>query len=131
MHPIKQVQTKRQTGMKLLQKQKELAVKVTLNELITLMSFLSDCHTIAFSGPNNYYPVAKEREYYYRWHLTAFAWRVIRLCIVNTGKETTTMVRLKVSEAEQRMLSAMFKRVDCSPYMLQLQERFIKNLLPL
>lgn len=107
-----------------------VSIKLTRDDITELWLYLLQCKQKGFTGSNNFngLSTARPREYMYKWHLSEIMKKVYAIARRSESKKTFT---LKVSEVEQRTLSVLFTRVDCSAYMLQLQEKFIKNLKPL
>jgi len=106
-------------------------VKTTKEEMQELMKYLNHCSRSGFTGPNFYGTVNREREYFFKWHLLEFTSKVATKLLKMTYDPGTKKATLTVNEPEQYALSAMFKRVDCSPYMLSLQTKFINGLTPI
>lgn len=107
-----------------------LKVPLIKSDLILINQYLVSCDQSGFVGPNSYNH-NKEREYFYKWHLYEFQSRVANKLLALYHHPESKKVNLIVTEPEQYALSAMFKRVDCCPYMLSLQNRFINGLTPI
>ena len=118
------------TDIQILFNSNPIPIKLNREEVAELWKFLLCCHNTGFSGKNDYtvLPHSQFREYSYRFHLKELCNKVFLLAKKEAGRKNFI---IKVSEIEQRTLSIMFNRVECSPYMLQMQEKFIKNLKPL
>lgn len=114
--------------MIIIEKQPLIAIKLTKEEITELCIYLQRCDKEGFSGINRYH-AHKERERMYKWHLAETFIKVVTKRLAVQHKANNYKTSLKLNEIELHTLSVMFKRVDCSPYMLQLQTRFIKNLV--
>lgn len=99
-------------------------VKLSYDELVELFYYLAKCEKEAFTGIHRYH-AHKERERMYQFHLSEVFFKVAKKYDIHKKSKIT----LKLNEIELHTLSVMFKRVDCTAYMLQLQTRFIKNLV--
>jgi hypothetical protein len=106
-------------------------VKTNKTEMQALMNYLNSCSRSGFTGPNNYGTVNYEREYFFKWHLLEFTSKVATKLLKLSHEPGSKKVTLLLSEPEQYALSAMFKRVDCGPYMIALQTKFITGLTPM
>ena len=107
-------------------------IKIPLlkSDLQLINQYLITCDKAGFIGVNSYNH-NKEREYFYKWHLFEFQSRVANKLLSMYHSPNEKKVKLLVTEPEQYALSAMFKRVDCDPYMLTLQTKFINGLTPI
>lgn len=117
--------------MKTLFNPKPISIKMTVSEISELWNYLDKCRVYGFSGINNYKHHHPEREFMYTWHLSELAGKVLVLKLKYSQDMSTNQVSLKVTLPEQRTMSVMFNRVEATPYMLQLQTRFINKLIPL
>lgn len=109
-------------------KQPLIAIKLTKEEISELCIYLQRCDKEGFAGINNFHN-HKERERMYKWHLSETFFKVVnKLCKIQLHHRTYK-TSIKLNEIELHTLSVMFKRVDCTPFMLQLQTRFLKNLV--
>lgn len=107
-----------------VQTQPLTAIKLNHDELVELFFYLVRCEKEGFSGIHRYH-AHKERERMYQFHLSEVFLKVAKKYDIYKKSKIT----LKLNEIELHTLSVMFKRVDCTAYMLQLQTRFIKNLV--
>lgn len=109
-------------------KQPLITIKLTKEEISELCIYLQKCDREGFTGIN-FFNAHKERERMYKWHLAETFTKVVnKLCKIQLHPRTYK-TSIKFNEIELHTLSVMFKRVDCTPFMLQLQTRFIKNLV--
>jgi hypothetical protein len=111
-----------------IQKQRLITIRLTKEEITELCIYLTRCNREGFSGINRYH-AHKERERMYQWHLYEVFIKVVTKHSALYHKANLYKTTLKLNEIELHTLSVMFKRVDCTPFMLQLQTRFIKNLV--
>lgn len=114
--------------MKHLFNPQPLPIRLTKCELTELWQYLCKCDREAFVGVNNYNRFMKDREYMYHWHLKEIANRVLLQLLKHSQALNSKKLSFRVTEIEQKTLSILFNRVDCTPYMLQLQTRFINHL---
>lgn len=105
-------------------------IKLIKSELLELWLYLNRCDMEAFNGIHNYKHVP-DRELMYKWHLKEIASKVFAKVMYYNSEPNSKKLFIKVTQIEQHTLSVMFKRVDCTPYMLQLQPRFINGLVKL
>lgn len=104
-----------------------IKVPLVKSDLYELQQYLIDCDNSGFVGPNRY-THAREREYFFKWHLYEFQGKIVNKILALHHEPKNKKVKLTVTEPERYALSAMFQRVDCNPYMLSLQPRFINGL---
>lgn len=107
-----------------------ISIKLIKSELVELWQYLNKCDKEAFSGIHHY-KHQLDRELMYKWHLKDIATKVFAKVFAVHHEANNKKVALKLTQIEQHTLSVMFKRVDCNPYMLQLQTRFINGLVKL
>ena len=109
-----------------IEKQQLIPIRLTKEEVTEICLYLQRCDREGFSGINRYH-AHKERERMYQWHLHEVFIKVVTKRLAVQHKANLYKTTLKLNEIELHTLSVMFKRVDCTPFMLQLQTRFIKN----
>jgi hypothetical protein len=101
-------------------------IRLTRKELLELSKYLFKCKAKGFVEGNDYYTINKEREFMYQWHLNEISFRIY-------SKHYKKVIdrkqySIKVTEIEKKTLLVMFQRVDCSPFMLELQKKLIQKL---
>jgi len=111
-------------------KQQLINIKLTFEELKELAIYLVRCNNEGFAGINRYH-AHKERERMYQWHLYEVVLKVVKKQMTLGNVHSSKKTSLNFNEIELHTLSVMFKRVDCTPFMLQLQTRFTKKLFKL
>ena len=104
-----------------------IKVQLVKSDLPIMIQYLIVCDKSGFVGPNRY-THNREREYFFKWHLYEFQSKITNKLWSLQNEPHNKKVNLKVTEPEQYALSAMFQRVDCDPYMLSLQPKFINGL---
>ncbi len=107
-----------------------IAVKMTKQELNEFSIYLKNCSEQGFSGIN-FFKHQVEREMFMKWHLRELFTRVINKLMKLHHDSHSKKLTFQIYEPEQRTLSHMFKRVDCNPYFLQMQPRFLHELTPI
>lgn len=108
-----------------------IKVKLSKSELNEFWLYLLNCDKYGFSGINYFAKLNPEREDFMQWHLRELSSRVINKLMNLRHKPDSATVTIAVYDPEQKTLSRMFQRVDCTPYMLQLQPRFLSELVPI
>lgn len=104
-----------------------IKVKLIKSELNVFFQYLNKSVTDAFTGIHHYHH-QKEREFFLKWHLKELIGRVFEKVLSVFHYPDHKNISLSITQAEQQMLSQIFQRVDCCPYMLQMQPRFINQL---
>lgn len=113
-------------GIKLMFNPKPIHIRLTKKEISELQQYVYRCNIEGFVGINNYQRFNPEREYMYRWHLNDFCFKISKKRFSDLTK--LQYVTIAITEIEKRTLYAMFNRVDCGPFMLELQKKLIKKL---
>ncbi len=114
--------------MIILEKQYVEPIKLTKDELNEVIVYLRSCYRVAFSGIYNFKHMI-ERERMYQWHLNELFIKVAKKYLSTQHKPAKAKITIKLNEIELHTMSVLFKRVDCSPLMLALQQKFNSKLV--
>jgi hypothetical protein len=106
---------------------KPVEIKLSREEIAELYNYLVKCDAEGFSGINNFKNHARDREFMYHFILKDILFKVFSKSFTLLTTQNKSF-RIKVSQIEQKTLSVMFQRVDCTPFMLTVQEKFINQL---
>lgn len=104
-------------------------LKLDKNELLYLWEYLTECMDKGFVQSNDYARWSHEREYFYAWHLKEVCHKVFYKLLSMAHDHGSKRVTIKLQDPERKTLSIMFNRVPCDPYLLNLQERIIHQLI--
>lgn len=102
-----------------------LTVKLTSEELNEFITYLIKCYNNNFILDYTTSSIEK----IYTYHLIELINKTVQKRIKLYYKPFNTVVKLKINDIEQHLCSVLFKRYECSPFLLQLQPRFINKLI--
>lgn len=105
-------------------------IPMTKEEMQYFFHYLSKCYDIGFTGIHDY-KFKADREYFIKYHLKELANKIFNKLMKLHFAIGTKKISISVSEAERYSLMFLFKRVDCDPYILSIQQRFINQLTPI
>lgn len=103
-----------------------MRIRMTKEELQEFFKYLVKCdQELKFRN----YGVFQEREIFMRWHFYEVGTKIFnklgKLYYEPLSKKTSIVINFP----EQKTLSFIFQRVECDPFVLQMQPRFIHNLV--
>lgn len=99
-------------------------------ELQHLVVYCDACKTKAFTGNNNFEKFHQDREQLYTFILEKFAEKLVNKTINFYHESDKKNITIPINFAEEKTLLAMFQRVECSNYMLAVQQKILLILRP-
>ena len=79
--------------------------------------YVNECNYSGFTGINNYSRTNEQREFFYRWHLSA----VLKKFNKSRGAKA---IFITLTLPELKVIQAMFRRVDCDTRTQEIQKKF-------
>lgn len=117
--------------MAILLRQPDKKIKLTKEQLQYFIAFLEVARIQSFSG-HNYFHHAKEREELYQFSLATLAEKMVNKLWNNSHQLLSKKLIIPVNFAEEKTLFAcVFRRIDCTAYVLSVQQNMIAQLKPL
>lgn len=104
-----------------------LNVKLTYEELNEFISYIIKSYEELIINEET----ADNLTIIYRYHLIELINKTVQKRIKHYYEPYKKNITIKVNEVEQHLLSILFKRYECTPFMLQIQPRFINKLTKL
>jgi len=113
--------------MNLPYNQPPINVKLSSEELNEFISYLIKCYDSIINDDTS----PKNILLIYRYHLIELINKTVQKRIKVYSQPFKAAIKIKINEIEQHLISVLFKRYECSPFLLQMQPRFINGLVKL
>jgi hypothetical protein len=113
--------------MNLPYNQPPINVKLSSEELNEFISYLIKCYEMLLEDHTSNTNILLV----YKYHLIELINKTVQKRIKIYNQPLKAAIKIKINEIEQHLVSILFKRYECSPFLLQMQPRFINGLVKL
>jgi len=113
--------------MNLPYNQPPINVKLSNEELNEFISYLIKCYEMLLEDNTSTTNILLV----YKYHLIELINKTVQKRIKAYNQPLKAAIKIKVNEIEQHLVSILFSRYECSPFLLQMQPRFINGLIKL